>query len=100
MIFVCLIITRPKLDEKMDKIQIFGEHYDIITKHVTKQCMCLVNIQQEKFEDTKGIIRSCKSKNRQYNGQTETGQTVIYKTLYIATFYQKMRRCLNIIQAS
>ena len=23
----------------------------------------------EKFEDTKGVIRSCKSKDRQYNGQ-------------------------------
>jgi hypothetical protein len=29
---------------------------------------------KEKFEDTKGIIRSCKSKNRQYNGQKEKGK--------------------------
>ena len=27
--------------------------------------MCL------KFEDTKGVIRSCKLKDRQYNGQTK-----------------------------
>ena len=26
----------------------------------------------EKFEDTKGIIRSCKSKDRRYNGKTKT----------------------------
>ena len=90
MIFVCLIITRPKLDEKMEKIQIFGEHYDIITKHAIKQCMCLVNIQPEKFGDTKGVIRSCKSNDRQYNGQKETGQTVIYNTLH-SNVFQKMR---------
>jgi hypothetical protein len=27
--------------------------------------------RKENFEDTKRIIRSCKSKDRQYNGQTE-----------------------------
>jgi hypothetical protein len=28
------------------------------------------------------IIRSCKSKDRQYYGQKEKGQTTIYKTLH------------------
>ena len=27
-------------------------------------------------------IRSCKSKDRQYNGQKKKGQTMIYKSLY------------------
>jgi len=35
------------------------------------------------FADTKGVIRSRKSKkNRQYNGQTKNRQTTIYKTLH------------------
>jgi hypothetical protein len=35
------------------------------------------------FEDTKGVIRSSKSKkNRQCNGQMKKGQTMIYKTPY------------------
>jgi hypothetical protein len=59
---------------------------------------------KEKFEDTKGVIRSCKSKDRQYNGakrrrtdntmvpkeegqtiqwcQKKKEQTTIYKTLH------------------
>jgi hypothetical protein len=40
---------------------------------------------KEKFEDTKGVIRSCKSKDRQYNGakrKKTKGQTTIYKTLH------------------
>ena len=38
----------------------------------------------QKFEDTKGVIRSRKSKNKQYNGQKKRtkGQTMIYKTLH------------------
>ena len=39
---------------------------------------------QEEFEDTKGVIRICKLKNRQHNGQKrDKGQTKIYKTLHI-----------------
>jgi hypothetical protein len=36
-----------------------------------------------KIEDTKGVIRSCKLKNRQYNGQQKRTkrQTIIYKAL-------------------
>jgi hypothetical protein len=35
------------------------------------------------FEDTNEIIKSHKSKDRQYNGQKKKGQTMIYKTLHI-----------------
>ena len=38
----------------------------------------------EKFEETKGVIRSCRSKkDRQHNGQQTKGSTMIYKTLHI-----------------
>jgi hypothetical protein len=45
----------------------------------------LVNgTQKKEFEDsdTKGVIRICKSKNRQHNGKKKStkGQTTIYKT--------------------
>jgi hypothetical protein len=30
----------------------------------------------QKSEDTKGVIRRCKSKDRQYNGQKTEGQTI------------------------
>jgi hypothetical protein len=36
---------------------------------------------EEKFDDAKGVIRSHKTKDRQYYGQKEKGQTIIYKTL-------------------
>ena len=36
---------------------------------------------EEKFDDAKGVIRSRKTKDRQYYGQKEKGQTIIYKTL-------------------
>jgi hypothetical protein len=36
------------------------------------------NQTQEKFEDTKGVIRSNKPKDRQHNGQKK--KTTIYKT--------------------
>jgi len=41
-------------------------------------------VKTEKFEDTKGVKRSSKSKNdRQHNGQkTRTKKTKIYKTLH------------------
>jgi hypothetical protein len=39
-------------------------------------------LRQEKFEDTKEVIRSCKSKDRQYSDQKKKGQTMIYKTLH------------------
>ena len=35
-----------------------------------------------KIKDTKGVIRSYKSKDRQYNGQKKKEQTMIYKTLH------------------
>ena len=37
---------------------------------------------QEEFEDTKGVIKICISKNRQHNGQKKStkGQTMTYKT--------------------
>jgi hypothetical protein len=37
---------------------------------------------EENFEDTKGVIRSRKSKDSQYNGQKKEkteGQTIIFK---------------------
>ena len=37
---------------------------------------------QERFEDTKAVIRICKSKDKQHNGQNNKGQTTIYKTLH------------------
>jgi len=42
-------------------------------------------VLEEKFEDTKGVIRSCKLKDRQHNDQTKTKikrQTTIYKILH------------------
>jgi hypothetical protein len=38
----------------------------------------------KKFEETKGVIRIRKSKDRQHNGQTKRSnvQTTIYKTLH------------------
>ena len=45
-----------------------------------------VILVQGEIEDTTGVLRICKSKNRQHNGQKkkdkqpEKGQTTIYKT--------------------
>jgi hypothetical protein len=45
-----------------------------------------VILVQGEIEDTTGVLRICKSKNRQHNGQTKKdkqpkkGQTTIYKT--------------------
>jgi hypothetical protein len=36
----------------------------------------------EEFEDSKGVIISCKFKDRQYNGQKDKGETMISKTLH------------------
>jgi hypothetical protein len=36
----------------------------------------------EEFEDIKGVIRICNSKDRQHNGKKKKGQTTIYKTLH------------------
>jgi len=41
---------------------------------------------EEEFEDTKGVIRICKSKNREHNGQKkgqQDKQRSIYKPLHI-----------------
>ena len=41
---------------------------------------------QEEFEDTKGVIRIHKSKNRQHNGQKRKStkrQTTIYKHIHM-----------------
>jgi hypothetical protein len=38
------------------------------------------DLSSEEFEDTKWVIKICKSKDRQHNGQTKKGQTTIYKT--------------------
>ena len=46
-----------------------------------KQWMKMFNAQ-ERFEDTKVVIRICKSKDRQHKGQKKKGQTTIYKTLH------------------
>jgi hypothetical protein len=61
-------------------------------------CMCVVGISmlplskilivKEKFEDTYGVIRIRKSKNRQHNDlkkkyKRSVGQTTIYNTLHI-----------------
>jgi hypothetical protein len=38
---------------------------------------------QEEFEDTKGVIRICKLKDRQYNGKKrQKGQTITHKSLH------------------
>ena len=36
---------------------------------------------EEELEDTKGVIRICKSKERQHNGQKKKNKTTIYNTL-------------------
>jgi hypothetical protein len=38
---------------------------------------------EEEFEDTKGVIRICKSKNTMAKRKRTNGQTTIYKTLHI-----------------
>jgi hypothetical protein len=35
------------------------------------------------FEDTKGVSRNRKLKDRQHIGKNEKGQTMIYKTLHV-----------------
>ena len=43
---------------------------------------CCSILMEENFEDTKGVIRSRKSKDSQYNGQKKEkteGQTIIFK---------------------
>jgi hypothetical protein len=46
---------------------------------IKRECL---NLFREEFEDTKGVIRIRKSKNRQHNGQMKKnkGKTRIYKT--------------------
>ena len=42
-------------------------------------------MKKKRFEDTKGDIESCKSRDGQYSGQQKKGQkqqTTIYKTLH------------------
>ena len=54
-------------------------------------------IVKEEFEDTKGVLRICKSKkNKQHNGQNKRtkGQTTIYKT-YIKTKERVTRTLLE-----
>jgi len=48
--------------------------------------MMVIQETHEEFEDTKGIIRIRKSKDRQHNGQKRkrtNGQIMLYKTLHI-----------------
>ena len=80
------------------EIKIFDDQCLSQTYHIT------VFTKQKKFEDTKGVISSCKStqdrqyngqqkkdrqyngqqkKDRQYNGQQKKGETTIYNILYI-----------------
>jgi len=40
------------------------------------------NMNKKKFEDTKRVIRSHKSNNRQYIGQKKKENTMVYKTLH------------------
>ena len=44
---------------------------------------CVVMMPRKVWRWGNGVIRSCKSKERQYNGQRKKGQTMIYKTLHI-----------------
>ena len=57
----------------------------IIENYPLKQLNQIVSILNayEEFEDTKGVIRICKSKNRQHNGQRKKGkrQTMIQEKL-------------------
>jgi hypothetical protein len=39
-------------------------------------------VHTEKFEDTKGVSKSYKSKDRQYSGQQKEEQTMIYQALH------------------
>jgi len=36
--------------------------------------MAFTHTLQEEFEDTKGVITTCKSKDRQHNGQKKKGK--------------------------
>ena len=47
---------------------------------------------KEQFEDTKWVIKSRKSKDKQYNGQKEKGQTMMYKTLHRKVKIQQHER--------
>ena len=42
----------------------------------------LIPVHTEKFEDTKGVSKSYKSKDRQYSGQQKEEQTMIYQALH------------------
>jgi hypothetical protein len=57
----------------------------IIETYPLKQLNYIASILNayEEFEDTKGVIRICKLKNTQHNGQRKNRkrQTIIYKKL-------------------
>ena len=76
-------------------------HFHIFANDIFNLIFCSQNVSQTmivfrvsffnksflaKFEDTKGVIRSRKSKDRQYNDQTKKkrtkGQTMIWKMRY------------------
>jgi hypothetical protein len=59
--------------------------------------MFLLNVLTERFEDTKGVIRSRKSKDRQHNGQKKKN-SMIYKTLHRKLKIQQHEPLLNINQ--
>jgi hypothetical protein len=45
------------------------KHHEPHKKRVELRCSFT---EKEEFEDTKGVIRICKSKDRQYNGKKKT----------------------------
>ena len=50
---------------------------------VTVVMLFVCTFVPEEFEDTKGIIKIRKSKDRQHNAQKKKRQTTIYKILHI-----------------
>jgi len=46
--------------------------------YCTVKTRFVVSFQEDKFEDTKEVIRNRKLKDIQYNGQKKKGQTTIY----------------------
>jgi hypothetical protein len=57
--------------------------YKTQNKAIQKRKQSIIGLYLIKFDDTKGIIRSHSSKDRQYNGQRKRTkwETMVYKTL-------------------
>jgi hypothetical protein len=76
-------VTNRKRYVKLTKIshienlfKVWFIQYFILFRVRFRQVSLFMHVTEEKFEDTNGVIRSCKSKKiKQHNDQKEKGQT-------------------------